>query len=67
MLCGYHEKRRHVIVADPWRENPLSKNNYYKVSLARLINAIMLGAQTYDATLLVITPKEKAAKAAESD
>lgn len=62
VLCGYHEKRRHVIVADPWRENPLSKNNYYKVSLARLINAIMLGAQTYDATLLVITPKEKVEK-----
>jgi hypothetical protein len=57
VLCGYHEKRRHVIVADPYRENPLSKNNYYKVSLARLINAIMLGAQTYDASLLVITPK----------
>lgn len=59
VLCGYHEKRRHIMVADPFRENPLSKNNYYKVSLARLINAIMLGAQTYDASLLVITPKPK--------
>lgn len=62
VLCGYHEKRRHVIVADPFRENPISKNNYYKVSLSRLINAIMLGAQTYDASMLVITPKNSNAK-----
>ena len=59
VLCGYDEKRRRVVVADPFRENPLSKNNYYKVSLARLINAIILGAPTYDATMLIITPKEK--------
>lgn len=58
VLCGYDEKKRRVIVADPFRENPLSKNNYYKVSIARLINAIMLGAQTYDASLLMVTPKE---------
>lgn len=59
VLCGYDDKRRRVVVADPFRENPLSKNNFYKVSMARLLNAIMLGAQTYDATLLIITPKEK--------
>ncbi|OGV26061.1 MAG: peptidase-C39 like family protein [Legionellales bacterium RIFCSPHIGHO2_12_FULL_37_14] len=65
VLCGYHEKRRHVIVADPFRENPISKNNFYKVSISRLINAIMLGAQTYDAALLIITPKEKEKEAEE--
>ena len=59
VLCGYDEKKRRVVVADPFRENPLSKNNFYKVSLARLINAIMLGAQTYDASLLIITPKKE--------
>ena len=57
VLCGYDDKKRRVVVADPFRENPLSKNNYYKVSIARLINAIMLGVPTYDANLLVITPK----------
>jgi hypothetical protein len=62
VLCGYDEKRRKVVVADPFRENPLSKNNFYKVSIARLINAIMLGAQTYDATLLMISPKPEEAK-----
>lgn len=58
VLAGYDEKKRRIIVADPFRENPLSKDNYYKVSIARLINAIMLGALTYDASLLIITPKE---------
>lgn len=46
-----------MIVADPHRENPLSHDNYYKVSSNRLINAIMLGVLTYDANLLVIQPK----------
>ena len=59
VLCGYDDKRRRVVVADPYRENPLSKDNFYKVSSTRLINAIMLGAKTYDAALLVITPREK--------
>ncbi len=59
VLCGYDEKKRGIMVADPIRENPLSGNNYYRVSIARLINAIMLGAGTYDASLLMITPKDK--------
>lgn len=59
VLCGYDDKKRRIVVADPFRENPLSQNNFYRVSIARLINAIMLGAQTYDATLLMITPKEE--------
>lgn len=59
VLCGYDDKNRHIIVADPHRENPLSHDNYYKVSSNRLINAIMLGVYTYDANLLIIQPKEK--------
>lgn len=57
VLCGYDEKNKHVIVADPHRENPLSHNNYYRVESNRLINAIMLGVLTYDANLLIIQPK----------
>lgn len=57
VLCGYDEKRRRVVVADPYRENPFSNDNFYKVSISRLINAIMLGVLTYDAGLLVIRPK----------
>ncbi|WP_133128745.1 C39 family peptidase [Legionella nagasakiensis] len=59
VLCGYDDKNRHIIVADPHRENPLSHDNYYKVSSNRLINAIMLGVYTYDANLLIIQPKRK--------
>lgn len=57
VLCGYDEDKKHVIVADPHRENPLSHNNYYTVSRHHLINAIMLGVLTYDANLLIIEPK----------
>ena len=57
VLCGYDKSKRLIIVADPHRENPLSHDNYYKVSSNRLINAIMLGVLTYDANLLIIQPK----------
>lgn len=58
VLCGYDDKKRLVIVADPHRQNPISNDNYYKVSSNRLINAILLGVLTFDATLLIIQPKE---------
>ena len=58
VLCGYDEKKKLIVVADPHRENPLSHDNYYKVSSHRLINAIMLGVTSYDANLLIIHPKE---------
>jgi hypothetical protein len=59
VLCGYDETNRHVVVADPHRANPISNNNYYKVSSYRLINAIMLGVLTADAHLLIIQPKKE--------
>lgn len=59
VLCGYDNQKRSVIVADPHQENPLSHNNYYKVSSHRLINAILLGVLTYDANLLMLEPREK--------
>lgn len=57
VLCGYDEEHNHVIVADPYEENPISKNNYYSVKIQRLINSIMLGIITYDANFLVIEPE----------
>ncbi|ASQ47162.1 cysteine peptidase family C39 domain-containing protein [Legionella clemsonensis] len=57
VLCGYDDKKRLVVVADPHRENPISQDNYYKVSSNRLINAIMVGVLTYDANLIIIQPK----------
>jgi len=58
VLCGYDDHHRLVVVADPHRSNPLSQDNYYKVSSHRLINAIMLGVLTFDANLLIIQPGE---------
>lgn len=59
VLSGYNNETHDVIVADPYRENPVSHDNYYSVKVSRLINSIMLGVLTYDANLLVIEPKEK--------
>lgn len=60
VLCGYTEKRRQVAIADPFRDDKLKADaQYYKVSISRLINAILLGVMTYDADLLVIEPKPK--------
>lgn len=58
VLTGYDESRRHVVVADPHRGNPISHNNYYKVSSVRLINAILLGVLTYDGNLLIVEKKD---------
>ena len=57
VLCGYDDKKKHIIVADPYRSNPLSNDNYYKVNISRLINAIMLGVLTLDGNLLIIQPQ----------
>ena len=59
VLSGYNEKNHKVIVADPYRENPVSHNNYYSVIVSRLINSILLGILTFDSNLLVIQPKGK--------
>jgi hypothetical protein len=58
VLCGFAEDQKHVVVADPYQENPYFKNNYYEVSISRLLNSIMLGMATYDANLLAIKPAE---------
>jgi hypothetical protein len=56
VLCGLSADREHIIVADPYQENPFYRNNYYEVKITRLINSILLGIVTYDANLLVIEP-----------
>lgn len=56
VLCGFGADKEHVIVADPYKENPFFKNNYYQVKTSRLLNSIMLGMVTSDANFLVIEP-----------
>lgn len=54
VLCGMEKKIVHV--ADPYQDNPYSKDLYYHVPVGRLINSILLGIVTYDANLLIISP-----------
>ncbi|MCB1175160.1 MAG: C39 family peptidase [Leptospiraceae bacterium] len=54
VLAGLDEKMRQVIVADPYKENSISGDHYYRVDMRRLMHSIMLGILTYDANLLVI-------------
>lgn len=58
VLCGYNDKKRLIVVADPYQKNTFTQNNYYTVSSMRLINAILLGVTTYDANLLILEPKD---------
>jgi len=55
VLCGMEKKT--VLVADPYQDNPYSKDHYYHVPVGRLINSVMLGIVTYDANLLIISPE----------
>lgn len=54
VICGYDKRSKRILVADPWRQNPISGDEYYHVGVNRLINAILLGVVTYDANLLII-------------
>jgi hypothetical protein len=60
VLTGYQKHPREVLIADPLRTNPLVGSRYYAVDAHRLIGAILLGAVTYDANLVVIEPKSAA-------
>lgn len=55
VLSGMEGKQ--VRVADPYQDNPLAEGRNYDVHVGRLINSIMLGIVTYDANLLVLSPK----------
>ena len=56
VLCGFADDQKCIVVADPYRENPYFKDNYYEVKASHLINSIMLGMATFDANLLAIQP-----------
>ena len=58
VLCGYDQQRRSVLVADPFRENPIRSEPTYELSVDRVLNAILLGILTYDANLLLVEPKK---------
>lgn len=53
VLGGMEEGK--VVVSDPYVENPLGRHHHYLVEPRRLLNAVLLGAETYDANLLVLS------------
>jgi hypothetical protein len=53
VLCGRNGDL--VRVADPFYDNPLGAGHFYDVDVQRLIRAILLGAITYDANLLILS------------
>lgn len=57
VVCGYEQRTGNVSIADPMQDNPRYGDQYYHVSIERLIGAILLGALSYDANLLVIEPR----------
>lgn len=62
VLCGYDSSTRMVEVADPL-EHPEDGRRRYPVPIARVVGAIFLGVLTYDASCLVIEPRERGEKA----
>lgn len=59
VLCGYDQRNRDILVADPYHANPVAEGQYYQVSEERLIASVLLGILTHDANLLVIDPPQK--------
>ena len=57
VISGWRDETREVVVADPFGRNPINPHGEYHVDAYRFINAVMLGIVTYDANLLVLTPR----------
>lgn len=54
VVYGYDLAKNEVMIADPMHDNPRFGVRYYHVSIERLLGAILLGALSYDANLLII-------------
>ncbi len=57
VINGIDKKSRKLLVADPIQTNPYATDRYYSVKYDRLVTAILLGIETYDANILIIKPK----------
>jgi hypothetical protein len=60
VLSGYHRQDRLVRVSDPYLANPVSSEVHYWVNINRLISSVLLGNLTFDANILLITPRNGA-------
>ncbi|MDX1625207.1 MAG: hypothetical protein R3323_01725 [Wenzhouxiangellaceae bacterium] len=55
LLTGYDAESREIEIADPMEGNPHGAQTY-RVHIDRVLGAILLGAMTYDANLVVLRP-----------
>lgn len=61
VLAGIDTESGEVAIADPLFPNPaFQKQQRYRIPLARVVTAILLGVMTYDANLLILTNKAQA-------
>lgn len=59
VIAGYDPGTDQFILRDPSSHSPFSPGGQYSVDADRLIAAILLGDITYDAVLLVVSPKNE--------
>lgn len=62
VLHGYEPETKMVAIADPLMINPIGDGLQYQLKIDRVINAILLGIVTYDANLIIISPKKSPKK-----
>jgi len=58
VLYGYDKEERTVMVGDPFPQNPYSESHHYLINIDRVLCSILLGVLTYDANLLIISPRK---------
>jgi hypothetical protein len=59
VLCGHDRSTDELVVADPYRENPIRRESHYEVPVQRVMTSILLGIASYDANLLLIEPESR--------
>lgn len=57
VVHGIDTENRRAWIADPFCEKPWPGSHHYEIDADRLIAAMMLGVTSYDAKLLVLTPR----------
>jgi len=56
VIAGWDDRRRRVLVVDPYQPNPWAPSHEYWIGIDRVLAAILLGIVTHDANLLVVYP-----------
>ncbi len=56
VIAGNDERRRALLIVDPYQPTPYGPSHAYWISIDRAVGAILLGIVTHDANLLVVQP-----------